>query len=321
MKNVVTIGGGTGTFVVLSALRLLSDLSLCAIISSADDGGSTGRLRDAYGFLPKGDARQALVALAEDGEILRELFAYRFAKGDVKGHSLGNLFLTALTDILGSDGAALAEASRILRVSGRVVSASEAPTVLIATLSDGTQLRGEHRLDEKIPRRARVSSLSLETPTSAAPAALEAVREAELVILGPGDLYASSIAPLLPSGMREAIAQSAAMFLYIGNLFTKAGQTGGMTAKEHVAELERYLGRPVDRILVHEGSFEPDVLLRYREEGEEPVTDDFADDPRVVRASIASVHLVPPVPEDPVPRSLARHDPALLARALAPLLA
>lgn len=318
MKKVVTIGGGTGTFVVLSALRRIPGLDLSAIISSADDGGSTGRLRDAYGFLPKGDARQALVALAEGGETLREIFAYRFAKGDVKGHSLGNLFLTALTDLLGSDAAALEEASRILRVRGRVIPASEAPAVLVATLSDGTVLRGEHRLDEKIPGRARVAELMLETPVPAAASAMAAVADADLVILGPGDLYASSVAPLLPHGMQEAIASSQAKFLYIGNLFTKAGQTGGMSAQEHVSDLERYLGRPIDFILsCSDGRFDTDVLERYLSEGEEPVVDDHGDDPRVMRASVASVHIVPPMPEDPVPRSLARHDPDKLAEALA----
>lgn len=321
MANIVTIGGGTGTFVVLSGLKKLPGLSLSAIVSSADDGGSTGRLRDAYGFLPLGDARQALVALAEDGATMRDLFAYRFQKGDVKGHNLGNLFLTALTDLRGSDTAALAEASDILRVRGRVIPASDTPATLIARLADGTVLRGENRLDEHDPGRARIEELTLEFPVAASDAALETIRDADVILLGPGDLYASSIAPLLADGMKEAVAASKARLIYIVNLFTKSGQTGGMRASDYVAEIARYAGRAPDTILVHEnGGFGEDVLGKYREEGEGPVENDLGNDARVVKASLASVIAVPPLPGDPVSRSLARHDSDKLAAALAPLI-
>jgi uncharacterized cofD-like protein len=319
--NIVTIGGGTGTFVVLSALRRISNLTLSAIVSSADDGGSTGHLRDAYGFLPLGDARQALVALAEDEPVLRDLFAYRFTKGDIKGHNLGNLFLTALTDLLGSDTKALEEASKILRVSGRVIPATDVPTTLLATLADGTVIRGENRLDEHAPERARITTISYEVSTPASSAALEAIAEADVIVLGPGDLYASSIAPLIADGFKEAITKSNAKLVYIMNLFTKSGQTGGMRASDYVAEIARYAGKEPSVILVHKnGGFNEDVLQKYQQEGEAPVEDDLGDDARVVRTAIASVHAVPPVPEDPVPRSLARHDPEKLATALAPLL-
>lgn len=321
MRKIVTIGGGTGTFVVLSALRRLPGLSLSAIVSSADDGGSTGRLRDAYGFLPLGDARQALVALAEDGQVLRDLFAYRFQKGDVQGHNLGNLFLTALTDLLGSDVAALEEASKILRVSGRVIPASESAGTLVATLEDGSVLEGEHHLDETAPGRAAIASLALKEPVAASPAAIRAIAEADVILIGPGDLYASSIAPLLPAGMKEALASSNGKLVYIANLFTKSGQTGGMTAREHIAALAAYAGREPDLALIHSnGGFGEEVLMRYGQEGEAPIVDDLGEDAKVVRASIASVHAVPPVPGDPVPRSLARHDPEKLSAALVSLL-
>ncbi len=319
--KIVTIGGGTGTFVVLSALRRIPNLSLSAIVSSADDGGSTGHLRDAYGFLPLGDARQALVALAEDEPVLRDLFAYRFTKGDIKGHNLGNLFLTALTDLLGSDTKALEEASKILRVSGRVIPATDVPTTLLATLADGTVVRGENRLDEHAPERARITHISYEAATPASSAVLEAIAEADVILLGPGDLYASSIAPLIADGFKEAIQKSSAKLVYIMNLFTKSGQTGGMRASDYVAEIVRYAGKEPHRILVHKnGGFNEEVLEKYQQEGEAPVEDDLGDDARVIRTAIASVHAVPPVPEDPVPRSLARHDPEKLAEALKPLL-
>ncbi|MGB4076503.1 MAG: gluconeogenesis factor YvcK family protein [Minisyncoccia bacterium] len=319
--KVVTIGGGTGTFVVLSALRKLPTLTLTAIVSSADDGGSTGRLRDAYGFLPAGDARQALVALAEDGNVLRDLFAYRFTKSEVAGHNLGNLFLTALTDLLGSDSAALEEASKILRVCGKVIPATKIPATLIATLADGSTVRGENTLDEHTPGRPRITKLSYEVPTPASPAALEAVHDADILFLGPGDLYASSIAPLLAEGLKDAVKESKGKIVYIMNLFTKSGQTGGMRASDYLAEITRYAGKEPSHILLHaNGGFADEVLQKYRQEGESPVEDDLGDDPRVHRASIASVHVVPPVLGDPVPRSLARHDPEKLSIALATLL-
>lgn len=319
MKHVVTIGGGTGTFAVLSALRTIPNLALSAIVTTADDGGSTGHLRDAYGFLPAGDARQALVALAEDGNVLRDLFAYRFTKSDLAGHNLGNLFITALTDLLGSDGAGLEEASKILRVHGSVIPATDSSSVIVATLQDGSIVKNEHAIDERVVGRARIASLAFEEAMPLAAKASDAIQEADCIIVGPGDLYTSSIAALLPDGMKEVIGNSNARLVYVANLFTKLGQTDGYTLNEHVAEISRYTGREPDVVLVHAGSFSQEVLDWYAHEGEFPVVDDLADDVRVVHTPLASVHVVPPLPNDPIRRSLVRHDPQLLAHALASL--
>ena len=320
MTNVVTIGGGTGTFVVLSGVRRLPDVALSAIVTSADDGGSTGRLRDAYGFLPAGDARQALVALAEDGNVLRDLFAYRFEKSEVAGHNLGNLFLTALTDLLGSDTAALEEASRILRVCGTVIPATEAPVTLRATLADGTVVENERNIDERIGGRARIQKLELATPAPLSLTARTAIENADLIIVGPGDLYTSSIAALLPLGMRETIAGAKARLVYVSNLFTKTGQTEDYTVRDHVAEIARYAGREPDVIFLNQGGLTPDVLEKYAGEGEYPPLDDYLpSDARVRRLPLVSVYPVPAVPGDPLPRSLVRHDPAKLAAAIATL--
>lgn len=320
MTNIVTIGGGTGTFVVLSGLRRLPDVYLSAIVTSADDGGSTGHLRDAYGFLPAGDARQALVALAEDGNVLRDLFAYRFEKSSVAGHNLGNLFLTALTDLLGSDAAALEEASRILRVRGTVIPAAEEAGTLVATLADGSVVRAEREIDERKGGRARIASLALEKPAPMAPGARSAIESADLIIIGPGDLYTSSIAALLPEGMKECIVGSKARLVYVTNLFTKTGQTEDYTVREHVAEIARYAGREPDVILMNQGGLTKDVLAKYAEEGEYPPKDDFLpSDARVQRLPLVSVYAVPAIPGDPLPRSLVRHDPAKLAAAIATL--
>ncbi len=320
MTNIVTIGGGTGTFVVLSGVRRLPDVSLTAIVTSADDGGSTGKLRDAYGFLPAGDARQALVALAEDGNVLRELFAYRFEKSEVAGHNLGNLFLTALTDLLGSDAAALEEASRILRVCGTVVPATTAAVTLRAELVDGTIIDHERNIDERIGGRARIKELSLAEPAALSLGARSAIEGADLIIVGPGDLYTSSIAALLPDGMKEAIAGAKARLVYVSNLFTKTGQTEDYTVRDHVAEIARYAGREPDVIFLNQGGLTPDVLEKYAAEGEYPPIDDYLpSDARVRRLPLVSVYVVPAVPGDPLPRSLVRHDPAKLAAAVATL--
>ncbi len=315
-KKVVTMGGGTGTFTVLSGLRHIKNISLTAIVSSSDDGGSTGRLRDAYGILPLGDARQALVALAEENTVLRDLFTYRFSKGDIAGHSLGNLFLTALTDLLGSEASGIEAASHILRINGKVLSVSEKASTLSAKLSDGTILKGEHAIDTRSVERAPIEELSLTEKEQVSFSARTALLEADVIIFGPGDLYTSTIATLLPSGMSETLKKTKARIIYVMNLFTKAGQTNGYTASRHIDEIERYAGRPIDTILLNTEIFPEIALKRYAIEGESPVKDDLKDDPRVIRQDLVSVSFVEPVPEDPVPRSLVRHDSQKLAIAL-----
>ncbi|MBU6323778.1 MAG: YvcK family protein [Patescibacteria group bacterium] len=317
-KKIVTIGGGTGTFVVLSGLRKKGGAELSAIVSSADDGGSTGRLRDAYGSLPVGDARQALIALSADGTVLRDLFAFRFEKGDIAGHNLGNLFLTALTEILGNEAKAIREASRILRVSGYVIPATERSTTLVATLEDGTQVRGEHAIDIRDGARAKIRDMRLDEDAPLSEQARVAIREASLIVLGPGDLYASTVAALLPKGMKEAIAESPARLVYVMNLFTKKGQTNGYAASDFIQEIERYAGRAPDVILMNTDTFPKEVVEFYAAHDECPLADDLPrDDARVRRLPLASVHELAKLREgDDVPRSLVRHDPGRLADAL-----
>jgi uncharacterized cofD-like protein len=320
--NIVTIGGGTGTFVVLSGLKTLPDVSLSAIVTTADDGGSSGHLRDAFGFLPIGDARQALVALAEDDTALRELFAYRFSKGDIQGHNLGNLFLTALTDLLGSESAAIEEATRILRVRGRVIPATVGASTLKANLSNGTSILGENAIQERDSDGTNIASVELFPATPLCEQARQAILDADYLILGPGNLYASTIAALLPLGTKEAIQESHAKIIYFVNLFTKRGQTDSFTASDHVREVGVYAGRAPDHVIINKGpAFSDEVLSWYANEGENPVLDDLSmSDPTIHHAQIVSVHVVPPLPGDPLRRSLVRHDSDMLRIALTPLL-
>ncbi len=315
--NIVTIGGGTGTFVVLSGLKELPDVSLAAVVSVLDDGGSTGRLRDAYGFLPHGDARQALIALADERATLtRALFAYRFSKGDIAGHNFGNLFLTALTDMLGSDAKAIEAASTILRVKGSVIPISERPGTLVARLENGETLVGEHAIDTRTPGRSPIVALETKEPSELCEDAKESIAEADIIILGPGDLYASTLANFAIKGLTEALKNSSARLVYIVNLFTKAGETDGYTAKKHVDEITRYAGRKPDVILVHSGEFATDTLDHYAAEKEFPVEDDLGDDRRIVRAHFADVVVAKKVAGDVVARSFIRHDSHTLAEAI-----
>ncbi len=312
-KRIVTVGGGTGTFVVLSALRDLPDLSLAAIVSVADDGGSTGRLRDAYGFLPVGDARQALVALAKEGTMIRDLFTYRFSKGDIAGHNLGNLLLTALTDRLGSDAEAIRAASDILRVRGRVVPVSDSPATLIATLESGETVVGQHKLNRRPPGGSPIQNLGVDKEVALSKEAHDVIGGADVIVLGPGDLYTSTLANFAVPGLKGAVASSPARLVYFMNLFTTAAETEGYTASRHIEEISRYTGRAPDVVALHTGSIPDEILDYYARKGAYPVVDDLGAAPSVVRGSIADVVKIPKVEGDVLERSLIRHDPKKVA--------
>ena len=319
-KRIVTIGGGTGTFVVLSALKSLPGVSLSAVVSVADDGGSTGRLRDSYGFLPLGDARQALVALAKDGTMLRDIFTYRFSKGDIAGHNLGNLLLTALTDKLGSDGAAIRAVSEILRVRGYVVPVSDFPATLVAELAGGERIVGQHAINARPAGGPAIVGLSVSEKISLADQAELAVDSADFIILGPGDLYTSTLANFAVPGLKEAVRQSNACLIYFVNIFSTASETSGYSASKHVAEIEAYAGRKPDHIIMHTGHIPADILEYYEKKNAFPVIDDLGDDPRVVRGTFADVVPLHKIEGDAIERSLIRHDPKKIAEVIQSLL-
>lgn len=267
-KRIVTIGGGTGSFAVLTALRDYP-VRLSAIVSMADDGGSTGVLRDQYGVLPPGDVRRALVALSRSRETLRDLFNYRFRGGDLRGHSFGNLFLTALEKTTGSFSRALKEAGQILNICGDVIPVTLERARLTARLHDGTILHGETNID--IPKergRAPIEKVWLTPHVRLNPRAREALAAADAVVIGPGDLYTSIIPNLLVSGMSVAIRRAKAKKIYLANMMTKRGETDGFTAADFVREVERYLGHGVlDYVVINSRRPRPEVLRRYRLKG------------------------------------------------------
>lgn len=322
-QSVVVIGGGTGTHTVLRGLKQYQkQIELSAIVTMADSGGSTGRLRDEFGFLPVGDVRMALAALARDidehEELLRELFLYRFDKGNgLSGHNFGNLLLVALTDILGSEEAAIRAAARVLRVQGNVIPVTTEKVDLVAAYADGAVLVGEHHIDEPPKERSkhRIIDLVITPTVSINPKAEEAILNADVLVVGPGDLYTSVLANCVVPGVSDAIRHSNAKLVYVCNLMTKLGQTNGMGVGEHVNEIRRFIKRAPDYTLVNNSEFPEDLLRRYAEDEEYPVAQNCIDScGTLIVDDLVAKEEVKTASGDTLKRSLIRHDSRQLAR-------
>ncbi len=300
-------------------------VDLVAIVTVADSGGSTGRLRDEFGVLPVGDFRMALVGLAEENasSVMRELFLYRFSKGEgLKGHNFGNLFLTALTDILGSEEKAIEYASRILRVRGRVLPVTVSNINLVAEYEHGLSVYGEANIDE--PHQSlfgrKITDVRVEPEARVSSRAQKEIESADLIVLGPGDLHTSILPNIVVGGVAQAIRDSSAKKVYIMNLMTKRGQTEGFTASDYVVEMERYLGEPLDHILMNTADMPADLVRTYNKWGEGVVSNNISKDTRMIATDLLSLIDVEKKQGDLLRRSLLRHDPEKLATALMKLL-
>jgi len=317
MKKIVVVGGGTGTHTILRGLKkYVPEFLISAIVTMADSGGSTGRLRDEFGQLPVGDVRMALVALADDtgadDDLLRELFMYRFTRGEgLVGHNFGNLLLTALTDIVGNERDAIAVVSRILRVAGEVIPVTTDNVHLHATYSTGEMVTGEHAIDTPPTHlhAAHITSLALMPQAVLNSAARSALREADVIVFGPGDLYTSIIANCVVDGFKEAVAESNATVVYIPNLMSRPGQTHGMSVGDHVDELARYIARMPDHVLVNTTPLPAALVARYHAEGTYPIENRSVDVPYRVHAhDLLATESVVTKAGDTLMRSLIRHD-------------
>ncbi len=262
--KIVTIGGGTGLSVLLRGLRNHTD-NLTAVITVADDGGSSGRLRRELGVLPPGDFRNCLVAMSEDESLLAELFQYRFEEGNgLKGHSFGNLFIVAMANVTNGFDQALVESSRVLAVRGRVAPATTSNIHLTARFRDGSVVNGESKITQ---RKGEIERLMIEPAEAAAhPLAVRAISEAELVVIGPGSLYSSILPNLMVSGIAEAVRRTSATVVYVCNVATQIGETGGYTLAEHVAALRRHTFEEIADYVVA-NSNPPDIGDRFEGEG------------------------------------------------------
>jgi len=329
-KSIVVMGGGTGTYPILQSLKKHADtINITAIITMADSGGSTGRLRDEFGQLPVGDVRMALTALASeagaDGQLLRELFLHRFDKGEgLNGHNFGNLLMVALTQILGSEAEAVKAASRILRIKGRVLPVTEDDINIVAEYDDGVVVEGEHDIDEPPEDRYTHHIVSLRTNPQGhiTEDAKTALLEADLILLGPGDLYSSLLANCVVEGVPEAIRDSNAKFVFASNLMTRPGQTHNMSACDHVREVAKYVGQMPDHVIINTGVVPAHLLARYEEKFQFPVVDDCNDiDAEVIREDLLSSEEVVKRSGDVLQRQLVRGDGEKVARLLLSLLA
>jgi uncharacterized cofD-like protein len=326
LPRIVCVGGGTGTFVTLKGLKHYPS-HLSAIVTMSDSGGSNQRIRDEFGLLPTSDLRQCLVALSDENGgvgLLRQLFMYRFEKGKgLTGMTFGNLFMAALSDILGSQEEAIRQTGKVLRIQGTVIPVSFTDTNLFAEYEDGHVVTEEHLIDEPThDGKMRITRVYLKPVAKANPEALEAIAKADLVVLGPGDLYTSLLPNLLVEGVAEAIHASKAKKAYVVNLMTKYGQTYDFSAADHLAVLSKYIGGSPDYAIMNTASLSREALALYAKSEEKPVADDLSDlqKCKVIRADVVSHQFTEKPKSDTLVRSLIRHDSMKLAEVLMSLL-
>lgn len=260
--RIVTVGGGTGLSILLSGLKNYTS-NISAVVTVADNGGSSGRLRQQFDVLPPGDIRNCLVALADAPTLMRDLFQFRFdANSEFSGHSFGNLFLTVMTRLTGDFEKAIKETSKVLALRGQVIPSTLGDVALVAHYADGTTVIGE----EQIPQaRKKINSVSL-TPECplATPDALKAIKEAQIIVLGPGSLYTSIIPNLLIKEITEEIAKSEAVKVYVCNVMTQPGETDGYSVCDHIKALLKHGHESIlDYCVVNNGEVPAEVLKRY----------------------------------------------------------
>ena len=309
--KIVVFGGGTGIFNLLRGLKRYTS-NIVAIVTMMDSGGSSGRLRDEFGHLPPGDVRQALVALSPDDRsslTLRQLFNHRFSKGQgLEGHSFGNLFLTALAEITGGTDKAIVEAGKILGIHGKVYPVTLTNSNLVARLEDGSEIIGETNIDiRKEKPDLKIDYVYLDPRAYAYPEVLREIETADVIILGPGDLFTSVIPNLLVDGVVDSINYSRAKKVYVCNLMTKHGESDNFAASDFVKEIKTYLeDGKIDYVVLNGSSIPEKLAKRYEKEKAYPVKADVDEVKKVAKNVIAR-----PIA---TAGTLLRHDSGKIAR-------
>lgn len=327
-KKVVVIGGGTGSFVVLSGLKkYYQQIEIAAIVDMTDSGGSNKRLIDEFGLLPTSDVKQCLVALSPETEkmsTLRKLFNYRFVNGEgIKGHHFGNLFMAALADIMGSQKSAIEKTQEVLQIRGRIVPVTYEKCELVARYEDGSKIVGEHLIDEPkgYDGRLNIVRLSTRPRVKANPEAIREIGKADLIVFCPGDLFTSILADVMVGDVATAIKKSHAKKAYVMNLMTKWGQTYGFKASDFIRVFEQYIGRTLTHILINDTPISKKILDVYKRGKEEQVFDDVKNSYyKVIRGDFLNRAVVKRNVADVLKRSLVRHDGDKLAGELTKLL-
>ena len=307
--KIVAVGGGTGLSTMLKGIKKLTN-NITAVVTVGDDGGSSGRLRHEMGVLPPGDIRNCIAALADDEDLVTKLFQYRFKTGEgLEGHSFGNLFLTALCSITGNMVRAVQESSKVLSIRGRVLPSTLDDMKLAAELADGTIVRGESSIPETGKRIKRL--FTEPANCKALPDVLQAIKEADLIILGPGSLYTSVIPNLLIKEISQAISKSQKKKIYVCNIMTQPGETTGYSASEHIKAILDHAGYPnmIESVLVN-NSLPDDLSPDYAAANSYPVVVDI-DNIKAMNINVVATRLYEENEEKYV-----RHSPSRLARAI-----
>ena len=310
--KIVAVGGGTGLSTMLKGLKKITN-NITAIVTVGDDGGSSGRLREEMGVLPPGDIRNCIAALADDEDIVTKLFQYRFKTGEgLGGHSFGNLFLTAMTSICGDMVSAIKESSKVLLIRGRVLPATTDDMRLVARMEDGSIVKGESHIPEA---GKKIIELSCE-PKNCKPSqdVIEAINNADLIVLGPGSLYTSITPNLLIKEISTAILNSKAKKIYVCNIMTQPGETDGFTVSDHIKTLIKHAGYPkiMDAVLVN-SDLPANLLAPYKDAGSEPVLVDSCEINKM-GIEIVQKNLIEDKRFEDGHSSFVRHSPGKLAR-------
>ncbi len=314
--KILAIGGGTGLPIALEGLKTYSE-NLTAIVTVTDSGRSSGVIREQYGILPPGDVRNCLVALSETEEQekdLYQLFQYRFNKGSLNGMSLGNLLMTALTDMTGSFDQAIKKASKILTIKGKVLPSTLTSTHICAELKDGSII--EEEFNVRAPRKAPIERVFLKSnDVECLPDAISEIEKADIIVIGPGSLYTSVISNLLVGGIKNALQNTKAVKIYLCNIVTQPGQTDNYTASDHIKAVIKYLGEGVlDYVLVNNNFPRKEIIEKYRKEDADIVALDENLEKNNVAVEVAD--LIENIEQKRVlweKQDLIRHDPEKLA--------
>lgn len=322
LYKTTVIGGGTGSFTLLTGLKNYRDIDLTAIVAMTDDGGSTGLLRDELGVLPPGDIRQCLVALSHSEDIWRRLFTYRFNHGRLKGHNFGNLFISALEQITGSFEESISLAGEILQTRGQVIPVTLDNVRLVARTSKGKVIFGEHQIDLK---KNVIQDISFKPNPTLNPKALERILESDLIVISPGDIYTSLLPTLLVPGVCDSINDSLAKKVYVCNVMTQPKHTSGFKVIDFVELFELKLGKNIfDTVLYNTKKPSSAFVKAYSKEGEYPVCysqrDFKRNDISFIGADILSQKIPQKVEGDKLARALIRHDSYKTAHELYKLL-
>ena len=315
MKHIVTVGGGKGSYTVLSGLKTFPDVFLTALVSMADDGGSTGVLRRKWGVMPPGDVRQCLVALS----------GKEFLNRRVGRHKLGNILLAVMEKITGDFSRGLKILSFVFNAKGKIIPITKDAAVLCAELKGGEVITGESKIDTADLQTENggdnLERIFYERNTILNPLGRDAILAADYIIIGPGNIYCSIIPNLIAENFQETIQASKAKIIFLVNLVNKQGHTMGWNTERYISTVEKYLGRKADFILINKGEFSGEQKERYlKDAGEEVFIKNEYGSPRVIREDLLSNKISTQNNNDSVKRSLIRHDSLKLAKVIAKII-